>query len=313
MNDPVVTHTVPEEMRDELLAELDGRVPVRVAHTATETRELLADAEVAVTGRFDADVLDAAPDLRWLQAMSAGVDYLPLDDLASAGVALTSAAGVHGEPIGEQVLGYLLTFERDLHVAHRNKTRGVWERDVDAGELAGKTVGVVGLGAIGSRVAELAQAFRMEVLGTKRDPSSAPDAVDEAFAPDGLETVLRRSDYLVLACPLTDETRGLIGSEQLRLLGPDGVLVNVARGEVVEQDALVRALQNRYVRGAALDVFEEEPLPAESTLWDLSNVVVTPHMAGSTPCYAERLADIFADNHAAYRESGVDALDNRVV
>ncbi|MEF8773425.1 MAG: D-2-hydroxyacid dehydrogenase [Halobacteriales archaeon] len=313
MTDAAVLHTVPPDLRGKLPEKLAGRLDVAVAETAAETRDLLADAEVAVTGRFDAELLDDAPALRWLQAMSAGVDYLPQDALSEAGVALTSAAGVHAEPIGEQVLGYMLAFERDLHVAARNQARGVWERDHDAGELAGKTLGIVGLGAIGSRVAQLGQAFRMEVVGTKRTPEDAPEAADEAFGPDGLATVLRRSDYLVVACPLTDETRGLIGREELRTLGSDGVLVNVARGEVVDQEALVRALQYRTIRGAALDVFEEEPLPPDSPLWDLSNVVLTPHMAGSTPKYADRLADLFANNYDAYRSSGVDALENRVV
>ncbi len=311
MDEPVVLHTVQEWLGEDLAAELDGRVPVRTAATPGESRDLLADAEVAITGRLPEDLVDAAGGLTWLQAISAGVDHLALDALAERDVAVTTAAGVHAQPAAEQVFGCLLTVERGLDEAAANQRRGVWER-YSPGELAGGTLGVVGLGAIGTRVAELGRAFDMEVVGTKRDPSDAPDAVDEVYAPGDLRTVLTRVDYLVLACPLTEETRGLIGREQLRAMDDDAVLVNVARGEVVDQDALVRALQYRWIGAAALDVFEEEPLPPDSPLWDLSNAIVTPHVAGSTPRYAERLADLIAGNYEAYREDGVDALENRV-
>lgn len=314
MTEPVILHSVPREMAVDFRDTLDGRVRTRWAETEAETREYLANAEMVVTGRFDEDWLAEAPELRWMQTISAGVDYLELDAFAEAGVAVTTAAGVHAEPIGEQVLGYMLAFERELLESWQNKSRGVWERP-SGGELAGKTVGIVGLGAIGSRVAELASAFRMDVIGTKRDPSEAPHAVDEVFGPGeaDLRTVLGRSDYLVIACPLTEETEGLIGRAELRAMPGDAVLVNIARGEIVDQHALLRALQYRGIRGAALDVFEEEPLPPESELWDLSNVIITPHMAGSTPKYAERLADIVERNLDAFQSEGVDALDNRVV
>jgi phosphoglycerate dehydrogenase-like enzyme len=153
----------------------------------------------------------------------------------------------------------------------------------------------------------------MTVIGTKRRPETAPDAVDEAFAPDGLFEVLKRSDYLVVACPLTEETRGLLGTKELTAMKSEAVLVNVARGEIVDEDALVRVLQQGVIRGAALDVFSEEPFPSDSPLWNLSNVVMTPHMAGSTPAKSERIAELFATNLAAYADDAPDAFVNRVV
>jgi phosphoglycerate dehydrogenase-like enzyme len=153
----------------------------------------------------------------------------------------------------------------------------------------------------------------MTVVGTKRDPSTAPEAVDEVHGPDGLFDVLDGADYVLLSCPLTPETRGLVGRRELGTMDGEAVLVNVARGEVVDQDALVYALQQGGIRGAALDVFEEEPLPGESPLWDLPNVVVTPHMAGSTPYKFERIADIFAENYEAFVDGRVEDLRNRVV
>lgn len=170
---------------------------------------------------------------------------------------------------------------------------------------------MIGVGAIGTRVAELGSALGMDVLGTKRDLDSMPDVVDDAYPADEHRTVCRESDYLVLACPLTDETEALIGMDELRLLGEDGVLVNIARGGVCDQSALVRACQAHLIRGAALDVFEEEPLPSDSPLWNLSNVIVTPHMAGSTPKKLGRWAEIIAENFEAL--AGGSEWRNRIV
>lgn len=309
-------HTVGPDrgaaLRDRLV---DAGLPadrVLAAATPAETDAHVADADGVVIGRLPEGLLDHADSLRWLQALSSGTDYLPIDALADRGIALTSSAGVHAEPIGEQVLGYLLSFERDLHALARQQAESRWECR-EGGELRGKTVGVVGVGAIGTRVAELADAFGMDVWCVKRDLDSMPAVVDEARTPENLHEVCLAADYLVLACPLTDETEGLIGGDELRLLGGDGVLVNVARGEVCDQDALVGALRSHLIRGAALDVFEEEPLPTDSRLWDLSNVIVTPHMAGSTPHEAERWTEIIAENYRRLVANDPDAMRNRVV
>ncbi|MFC5972197.1 D-2-hydroxyacid dehydrogenase [Halomarina salina] len=306
MNRLLLTHTVSRSAADELREALAEALPaVTVEHPRTEDafRESLRDAEAVVSARFPEELLDDAPELEWVQALSAGVDSYPRDALAERDVALTTLSGVHSEPVAEQVVGYLLAFERGLLTGMHQQHRTVWER-YSGGELMKKTLGIVGLGAIGTRVTELADAFEMNLLGVKRDPSTNHGVVDECFGPDGLAEVCERSDYLLLACPLTDETRGLVGREELRLLGEDGVLVNVARGEVVDQDALVSALQYHVVGGAALDVFATEPLPADSPLWDLSNVILTPHMAGSSPKYMERAATIVAANYRTLYENG---------
>lgn len=314
MTDPtlLVTHTVPPETAEELLDALREELPdadILSAATPEETDERLDQADALITGRLDADLL-ARADVQWVQALSAGVDSYPQEAMEEAGIVLTNASGVHAEPIGEQVLGAMLSFERRFLESQRNKERNSWER-VEGGELKGKTLGIVGVGAIGGRVAELGSAFGMEVLGTKRNPETMPEVVDEAFGADGYTELCRRADYLVVACPLTEETEGLIGSAEFRLLSRDAVLVNIARGEVADEEALIRALQYGQIRGAALDVFETEPLPADSPLWDLSNVLLTPHMAGSTPKKAGRWAEIIGEN---YRRFGTDeAYVNRIL
>ena len=292
----------------ERLPDLD----LRVARTRPESREMIPSAEITVAPRVPDELLAVADDLRWIQALSSGVDFFDFETLREREIALTNAAGVHAEPIAEQALGYMLVFERNVHRGMRQQRRSVWER-YEGGELRGKTLGVIGVGAIGTRVAELGSALGMTVLGTKRDPETAPDAVDELSGPDGLHDLLARSDYVVVACPLTDETRGLLSYDELGTMGSESVLINVARGAVVDEDALATVLRQDVIRGAALDVFETEPLPSESPLWDLSNAVVTPHMAGSTPRKADRVADLFADNLAAYRAGDTDAMPTRVL
>ncbi|GAA0549699.1 D-2-hydroxyacid dehydrogenase [Halorubrum ejinorense] len=302
---------------ERLASGVDSALPsteqVETATTAEESRAAIDDANVVLTIRSISDQLSdgAAPD--WIQTLNSGVDSYDLDTLADREVAVTNAAGVAAEPIAEQVLGYLLVFERRIHKGIRQQERdGVWRR-YSAGELAGKTLGIVGVGAIGTRVAELASAFDVEVIGTKRTPETAPDAVDEAYPPKELPELLARSDYLVLACPLVEATRGLIGTEELMSMRSDAVLVNVARGEVVEESALETALQQSRIRGAALDVFEKEPLPQESPLWDLSNAVITPHMAGSTPKYADRVGSLFEENYRRYAAGDLEDLRNRIL
>ncbi|WP_435359375.1 D-2-hydroxyacid dehydrogenase [Haloarchaeobius sp. DFWS5] len=297
-------------LRDELL-EVLPEADVRVTTTPAETDELLPKADGYVGYHLDAEARERAANLRWIHVLSAGVDRYDLDAVADEGIVLTNSSGIHAEPIAEQVLWYMLTFERKMHVGQRQQADSHWER-FEGGELRGKTVGIVGVGAIGGRIAELSSALGMTVIGTKRDTSETPDGVDELFGPDDLREVCHRADYLVLACPLTDETEDLIGWDELQLLGGDGVLVNIARGGVVDEDALVRALTYHVVGGAALDVFETEPLPKESTLWDLSNVVITPHMAGSNPNKVERWTEILAENYEVLA-SGDGEFRNRIV
>jgi len=310
-------YTVSPDRKADLLAAFaaqDGLPDdaVVTADTPERSLELLPEVEGVIGWQFPEEWFDHADGLRWVQSLSAGVDFLPVERFEEAGIMLTNAAGVHAEPIAEQVLAYMLHFERGLVETARHQARGVWERP-RGGELRGKTLGVIGTGAIGSRVAQLGSALGMETLGTRRDTSDVPEGVDELLAADEYHDLLRRADYVVLACPLTDETEGMIGRPEFRLMGEDAVLVNVARGGVVDQDALVRALQYRSIRGAALDVFEEEPLPQDSVLWDLSNVIVTPHMAGTSPHQPGRIAEILADNYRAFAAGDHDAMVNRVL
>ncbi|MFB6136004.1 MAG: D-2-hydroxyacid dehydrogenase [Halobacteriaceae archaeon] len=310
-----IHHSLPDETAEDLRDEIRDRLPdvaVHVAGDESETERLLVEEGVPIllTYSLDADLAARADGLRWVQALSSGVDDYDLERLRARGVTLTNAAGVHAHPIAQHVFGFLLAVERNFTTAFRQQREREWD-GYEVGELTGETLGVLGVGAVGTRVAELGRAFGMDVIGTKRDPTDAPDAVDELLGPDGTDAVCAAADYLVVCCPLTGETRGLVGAEQLALLGGEGVLVNVGRGAVVDEDALVDALRDGTVRAAGLDVFEEEPLPAESPLWEMENVVVTPHLAGRSPRLEPRKANLFAENYRRFVAGEV--LRNRVV
>jgi phosphoglycerate dehydrogenase-like enzyme len=298
------------DLRDALERHLPDRT-VRLAQTPDEERELVAEAAVVVSNSFTADLLERAEGLELYAHASSGVDSLPLAAFAERGVAVTNAAGLMPS-ISEQVLGYLLTFARDLREGLRRQRRREW-RHYQPGELTGSTVTVVGLGAIGTQILTRLEPFGVRRIGVRHTPSKGGPA-DEILGYDGLHEALRATDYLVLSCPLTDLTRGIVGTEELTTLPNDAVVVNVARGEVVQTDALVTALRRNLLGGAALDVTDPEPLPEDHALWGLDNVVVTPHNAGSSANHWDRVAALLAENLERADESGeYTGLENQVV
>lgn len=244
----------------------------------------------------------AAPNLAWVQIKSAGVDrYIDAAHLGrNAALVLTNLRAVSGPVIADHVFALLLTMTRDLPVHVANRATGTWDRagsDVfEPVGLAGRTLLVVGLGGIGSEVAKRARGFGMTVLATRRSEAPRPDYVDEQGTADRLDAFLPRADVVVLCVPLTDETMSLMNADRFELL-PDGAyLVNIARGKVVDTDALIAALDGGRLAGAGLDVTDPEPLPADHPLWSYPNVVVTPHVAGRAELTWTRLEIMYAEN-----------------
>ncbi len=242
--------------------------------------------------------LFAIEGLRWFHTFSAGVDSPVFQVLIDRGTLLTNSSGASAPSIAQYVLAMMLYRTKRIDEWREQQGRHVWE-PVATSELTGQTAGIVGTGAIGGEVARLAHAFGMRVLGVRRSGKPAR-YVDEMLPTRRLPALLKRSDFVVLACPLTKETEGLIGERELRAMKPSATLINVARGRVVDEAALVRALRERWIAGACLDVFHVEPLPAGSPLWDLPNVVVSPHNSGFSPLNMERSMAIFLDNLARF-------------
>jgi phosphoglycerate dehydrogenase-like enzyme len=291
------------EYADELATRLPDHEVVH-ARTPRQERELVAEARVVTGVSMDEDLLAAAPNLELFCCVFSGTDHLPTEALVERGVTVTNAAGIHAPGLAEQALGYVLTFARGLHRAYRRMERREW-RHWQGGELQGSTVTIVGLGAIGTTLAERLSGWDLHTVGVRYTPAKGgPTDEVVGFDEDAVHDAFARSDYVVVACPLTETTAHLVDEATLATMDPHAVLVNVARGGVVDTDALVDALQTGQIRGAALDVTDPEPLPAEHPLWTLENCLVTPHVGGSTPRHWERMADVVADDVAALEAGG---------
>lgn len=275
-----------------------------------EFRQDLQRAEIVCAYNLPENWRELAPHLRWLQYPGAGVDGLAPTGLldAESGIIVTTASGIHATTISEYVFGSMLMFNWNWPEMVRLQSSHVWAHSASwyhlgGRELEGQTLGVIGLGSIGRRVAVLGRAFGMRVLGMRHSASVGEQDrdVDQLFAPEQLHEMLPRCDYIVLAVPLTAETEGLIGEAELRLMKPNTYLVNIARGRVVDEAALIRALQEQWIAGAGLDVTEQEPLPPDSPLYTMQNVILTPHISGVSLQYDQRLTALFADNLRRYR------------
>jgi phosphoglycerate dehydrogenase-like enzyme len=276
-----------------------------------ELAAYLATAEVVCAYTLPANWRELAPRLRWLQFPGAGVDSLKPTGLLerNSQVIVTSAAGIHATNIAEYVFGSMLMFNWNWPQMLRLQDQHVWARsatwyNLGKRELFGQTLGIVGLGHIGRRIAQVGRAFGMRILATRHSAPNAgehdPD-VDELFSRERLHDMLSQSDYVVLAVPLTPDTERMISEAELRAMRSSAYLVNIARGRVVDEAALIRALREEWIAGAGLDVTEKEPLPADSPLYSLPNVILTPHISGNSIHYDERLAALFANNLRRYR------------
>ncbi len=270
--------------------------------TREELERRVAEADVLViSGLWRNELIGRATRLRFIQSVSAGMDQYATDELRKRGIRLASAAGVNARAVSEHAIGLILAMARRLPEARDNQRRHVWRGMIGdlatrEDELGGKTLVIVGLGRIGGRLAQLAKAFDMRVIGIRRDPSHGAGAADEVHGMDGLPAALPQADFVALTCPLTPETERIIDAGALALMRPSAVLVNVARGRCVEEPALIEALERGGIAGAALDCTVEEPLPAGSPLWDMANVFVTPHTAGETRRYEDTILDLLMDN-----------------
>jgi phosphoglycerate dehydrogenase-like enzyme len=292
-----IFHGFSRELSEALARPLRARLPDREVIIWTQDEELrtgVGEIEALLAFRPPRGIWAGATRLRLFQMMGAGVDaLLPAPDLP-ASVRIANARGIHGPHMSEFALGMMLALAKRVPRALEQSRAHQWKQyQVDT--VAGRTLGILGLGAIGVAVAEKAVALGMRVIGTQRDPKPTPP-VAEIFGTDQTERVMRESDHLVVLLPLTPETRGSIGARELAWLRPSACLVNLARGGIVDENALTDALRAGRLAGAAIDVFAEEPLPETSPLWNAPNAILTPHVAGLGPGYMERLTEIFAEN-----------------
>jgi len=270
--------------------------------TFDEFERRIGDADVlVVSGMWRNDVLDRAQRLRFIQSISAGTDQFDRGKLIERGIRLASAQGVNLHAVAEHAMALMLALTRKLPQARDNQARHIWRGMISdptqrEDELSGKTLLIIGLGGIGSRLALLAKAFGLRVIGIKRNPLTGGEAADSVHGLTDLKTMLPQADFVVLTCPLNAETEKVIDADAFSRMKQSAYLVNVARGRCVDEIALIKVLQDQIIAGAALDVTVEEPLPATSPLWGLSNVLITPHTAGETQQYEDTVLDMLVEN-----------------
>lgn len=285
----------------------------RVGYTVTFDREkalsLAPEADIILHASFSADrireVIPAARKAKWVHSLSAGVDTVLTPEMIAHPSVLTNGRGAYARPLGEWVIGAALFFAKQFRARLQEQAEGVW-RQADVDELHGRTMGIVGYGEIGRACAERARPFGMRIIGVRRRPelSQADPLLDGCLGLDGLEDLLRESDYVVLATPSTTSTAGMIGAARIACMKPNAVLINVGRGTVIDENALVLALRERRILGAALDVFAQEPLPAGHPLFTLDNVLLSPHTADRTPGWLDRAMQVFTRNLEAWLSGG---------
>lgn len=286
----------------EEFARRDTGIRFEEFRSAAEFHARLPEFDIVVaSGLWRGAPVEAAGRLRFIQSVSAGVDMFDQAVLKARGIRLASAKGGNANAVAEHAMGLILAFSRMIHTGRDNQARRHWRGMIGDPaarefELAGKTLLIVGLGGIGARLARFAKAFDMTVVGLKRDTSAPVDHVDRLVGPADLDAALAGADIVALTCPLTPETEGLINARRLSAMKPTALLVNCARGRVVDEDALIDALKAGRIAGAALDVTREEPLPETSPLWSMENVIVTPHTGGETADYERRVIDLLVEN-----------------
>ncbi len=263
--------------------------------------ELLAEAEVLYGFRPPQNVLARAPKLKWFQTMLAGVDHFLDEDIINSRLIVTNMHGLHAAPVGETAFAMMIMLAKHAPFCFKNKQEKRWDRFIPE-LLRYKTVGIVGLGSIGREIARFSKAFGMKVLATRRSakPGQRARYVDKLLPLDKLPELLSESDYVVLVLPNTSETRGMIGEKELRMMKPTAYLVNVGRGITVDEEKMIRALEEGWIAGAGLDAYTIEPLPLDSKLWELPNVIMSPHVSGRLTNYNEMTNEIFCDNLRRY-------------
>jgi len=282
---------------------------------ADDEIEIVAGMSMAGIGGYSWELLDSLKGVRWVQLRSAGADQLPLQKMEKRGIALTTAIGVHGEPLSESIFAFILGFARGLWWSLHDQSRKFWRRATDVEntiyspwEMHGQTIGIMGTGVVGSETARLAKAFNMRTLGFSRSGKPAAH-FDVVYPLDQLDQLLSQSDFVVNILPLTSETHGLINAARFNQMKPSACYIGIGRGDTTVQQDLIDALKNKKIAFAGLDVTTPEPLPADSPLWSMDNVMITPHVAWATEHYDARVLEIFLRNLDAYLREGKPAFN----
>jgi phosphoglycerate dehydrogenase-like enzyme len=309
----IITETI-FPMKEEYINKIKTTLPtisLTVVSSKDITEEMLQKAEI-IFGWPEVELLKLAKNLKWLHLPSAGADGYTRYELYcnKEEIQISNSSGVFGLPIAEHIFAMILSHNHNLQDYAYHKAEKKWHRINNAKDFYDSTIGIIGLGDIGTEVAKRAKAWGARVLAVKRTITDTPEYVDQLFSMEDIDEVLKQSDYIVLSLPNTAKTIGIISEQKLRIMKPNAFLVNIGRGVLIDQEALIKALQEGRIGGAGLDVTEPEPLSVDSPLWDLPNVIITPHASGTSPSNDQRRFNIFYQNLLRYMDS--KPLENTV-
>jgi phosphoglycerate dehydrogenase-like enzyme len=277
------------------LSAVSPAVAIETAATEDEARSKIADAD-AYFGSITPGILEAAGRLRWIQTPMAGLESYFFPALIEHPAVVTNMRGIFSDTIPDHVMGFILCFARDMHSMIRRQIEGRWARDAKVIHLPGATLGIVGLGGIGYGVAQRAAPHGMRIIAVDPRREERPPEVSELWRADRLDDLLAESDFVAVCAPETPETRGLFDDDRLARMKSTAIFINIGRGRVVKLDSLTRALREGRIAGAALDVYEQEPLPSDHPLWAMENVILTPHMAGLSAHEEDRRLEVMTEN-----------------
>lgn len=306
----VCTYTLTEGLLGRIEKRLGDRVEVIKVKDFEKAGDVLTGSRVLLTNqpKIDKKDLEKMENLKWIQCVYSGINHFPLYYLKEKGIILTNARGVHRIQMSEFIVSLLLSIVRRSYHYTKAHIARKWD-PVKNDELYGKTIGFIGVGAVAKETARKLRAFDVRIVGVKNTVEDV-EHFDEIYGIDELDKLLEKSDFIITLVPLTDETKRMIGEEQFRKMKQTAWFINVARGPVVDEQALIRAVKEGWIAGTGLDVFEKEPLPEDSPIWGLDNVILTPHIAGPTPHYMDRLMNLFIDNLEAFVEGSTEKMEN---
>ena len=269
-----------------------------VSSSAEETQREIEDADAIFEHGVSPEMIRCAKKLRWIQRGGVGVEGLMFPELVNSDIVLANARGTTGINIAEHVMALILAFSRTINILVKRQMDTVWESraNLPVIEISGETLGIIGLGSIGLQVAKRAHAFDMRLLAVDATQTEKPDYVESLWRLDRLHEMLEQADFVSICCPLTPETEGMMSTAEFRAMKSTAFLINIARGKIVDQPALIEALRTGELAGAGLDVTNPEPLPNDSPLWEMDNVIITPHNAGQSPKAPRRVFELFCEN-----------------
>ena len=268
-----------------------------------EMEKQIVDADILITFKFSMEMLEKAKKVKWIQALSAGIDNYPLDEIKKRGIILTNGRGIHKIHMAEYAICVMIMLARNIHTMLQNKYEGKWDRKINQGEIYGSTLGILGLGSIGMEIAKKAKLMGMHVIGVRGSISDV-EYVDKIYLPDDMAQVFRTSDFIINLLPSIQNTFKIIDKKYFDIMKQDACFINMGRGNTVNEDDMIQALKNGKIRALASDVFFTEPLPEDSPLWEMENVIITPHICGESNKYIERALPIIENNIKAFKDEG---------